>query len=78
MDCLPKKMAITGLSKVAGCRRKSPPIWLVSTGYSPWHFFIDGVFKIKYRRLAAYFDNSAVYYKGPLVEIRLYKSSSYS
>ena len=52
-DCLPKQMAITGLSKVAGCLRKSPPTWLVLTGHSAWHFFIDGVFKIKYPRLAA-------------------------
>ena len=63
MDCLPKLMAITGLSKVAGCQRKSPPTWLVSSGYSAWHFFIDDVFKIKYPELAAYFDNSAVYFK---------------
>ena len=34
--------------KGAGCRRKSAPTWLVSTGYSAWHFFMDGVFKIKY------------------------------
>ena len=34
----------TGLSKVAGCRRKSPPTLLVSTGYSAWHFFTDSVF----------------------------------
>ena len=27
-----------GLSKVAGCWQKSPPIWLVSTGYSAWYF----------------------------------------
>ena len=33
-----------GLSKEAGCQRKSPPIWLVSAGYSAWHFFTDGVF----------------------------------
>ena len=35
-----------GLSKVAGCQPKSPPTWLVSTGYSSWHFFMDGVFLI--------------------------------
>ena len=33
-----------GLSKLAGCWRKSPPTWLVSTGYSAWHFITDGVF----------------------------------
>ena len=33
-----------GLSKAAGCRRKLPPTWLVSAGYSAWHFFTDGVF----------------------------------
>ena len=38
----------TGLSKVAGCRRKLPPTWLLSAGYSAWHSFIDGVFWIKY------------------------------
>ena len=37
-----------GLSKVAGCWRKSPPTWLVSASYSAWHFFTDGVFQIKY------------------------------
>ena len=31
-----------GLSKVAGCWRKSPPTWLVSAGYSAWYFFTDG------------------------------------
>ena len=31
----------TVLSKVASCRRKSPPIWLVSAGYSARHFFTD-------------------------------------
>ena len=39
---------VTGLSKVAGCRRKSLPTWLVTTGYSVWHFFKDGIFYIKY------------------------------
>ena len=34
--------------KGASCRRKSAPTWLVSTGYSAWHFFMDGVFTIKY------------------------------
>ena len=34
----------TGLSKVASCRRKSQPTWLVLPGYSAWHFFTDGVF----------------------------------
>ena len=33
-----------GLSKVASCRWKSPPTWLVSAGNSAWHFFMDGVF----------------------------------
>ena len=34
--------------KVAGCHQKSPPTWLELTGYSAWHFFMDGFFKIKY------------------------------
>ena len=34
----------SGLSKVAGCQWKSLPTWLVSAGYSAWHFFMDGVF----------------------------------
>ena len=38
----------SGLSKVSGCQRKSPPTWLVSAGYSSWHFFTDGVFQMKY------------------------------
>ena len=33
-----------GLSKVASCRQKSLPTWLVSASYSAWHFFTDGVF----------------------------------
>ena len=33
-----------GLLTVAGCWWKSPPTWLVSAGYSAWHFFTDGVF----------------------------------
>ena len=37
----------TGLSKVAGCRWKSRPTWLVSAGYSAWHFFMDDVFQLK-------------------------------
>ena len=32
-------MHFLGLSKVAGCRRKLPPTWLISAGYSAWHFF---------------------------------------
>ena len=40
---------ISGLSTVAGCRRKSPPTWLVSAGYSAWHYFLYGChFLIKY------------------------------
>ena len=35
---------IPGLSKVASCRRKLPPTWLVSAGYSAWQFFTNGVF----------------------------------
>jgi len=34
----------SGLSKVAGCWQKSPPTWLVSAGYSAWHFFMDMAF----------------------------------
>ena len=34
----------SGLSKVSGCRWKSSPTWLVSAGYSAWHFFTDDVF----------------------------------
>ena len=37
----------TGLSNVAGCRRKSPPTWLVSVCYSAWHFSTDNVFLSK-------------------------------
>ena len=33
-----------GFSKVAGCRRKLLPTWLVSAGYSAWHFFMGGLF----------------------------------
>ena len=33
----------SGLSKVAGCRQKPLPTWLVPAGYSAWHFFTDGV-----------------------------------
>ena len=54
---------ITGLSKVAGCWRKSPPTWLVSTGFSAWHFFMDGIFFKNIPELAAYFDNSPIYFK---------------
>ena len=32
----------SGLSKRAGCWRKSPSTWLVSAGYSAWHFFANG------------------------------------
>ena len=52
----------SGLSKVAGCWQKSPPTLLVFAGYSAWHFFADGVFKINYG-LATYFDNLAMYFK---------------
>ena len=44
-NCFPPS---SGLSKVAGCRQKLPPTWLVSAGYSAWHFFTDDIFKIKY------------------------------
>ena len=37
-----------GLSKVAGCQPISLLTWLVLAGYSAWHFFTGGVFKIKY------------------------------
>ena len=41
----PKKLeGFAGLSKIAGCRGKLAPTWLVSAGYSTWHFFMDGVF----------------------------------
>ena len=40
--------ASPGLSKVAGCRQKSLPTWLVSAGYSVQHFFTDGIFSLKY------------------------------
>ena len=53
-----------GLSKVAGCRQISPPTRLVSAGYSAWHFFMDGIFlKNNIPGLAAYFDDSVVYFK---------------
>ena len=32
---------LTGLSKVAGCWRKSLPTWLVSASYFAWYFFMD-------------------------------------
>ena len=32
----------SGLSKQAGCWGKSPSTWLLSAGYSAWHFFVDG------------------------------------
>ena len=41
-------MQYIGLSKVAGCRRKSLATWLVSASYSAWHFFTDAVFLKKY------------------------------
>ena len=34
----------TGLSKVAGCRQKLPPAWLVLASYSAWLFVTDKVF----------------------------------
>ena len=51
----------TRVSKEAGCRQKSLPTWLISAGYSAWHFFINSVFSIEYPW--TYFDNSAVYVK---------------
>ena len=33
-----------GLLKVAGCRRKLSPTWLMLASYSAWNFFTDGVF----------------------------------
>ena len=38
---------IPGLSKVASCMANFAPTWLVSAGYSAWHFFTDGIFLIK-------------------------------
>ena len=32
------------------------PTWLVSAGYSAWHFFAGGIFKINIPGLAAYFN----------------------
>ena len=32
---------LKGLSKVPCCRQKSPPTWLLSAGYSAWHFFME-------------------------------------
>ena len=32
------------LSKVASCMAKIAPSWLVSAGYSAWHFFTNGIF----------------------------------
>ena len=52
-----------GLSKVSGCRRKSPPTWLVLVGYSGWHFFAYSVFQKNIPGLAAFFDMSAIYFK---------------
>ena len=51
----------TGVSKEAGCQQKSLPTWLISAGYSAWHFFTNSVFSIEYPW--TYFDNSAVYVK---------------
>ena len=42
------KLGLAGLSKVATCRRKLPPTWLISADYSAWHFFTGGIFKMKY------------------------------
>ena len=39
-----KIFVLSGLSKVASCQRKSPPICLVSASYSAWHFFTGGIF----------------------------------
>ena len=47
-----------GLSEVASCEQKSPPTWLISAGYSAWHFFLKNI-----PGLATYFDDSAVYFK---------------
>ena len=38
---IPVPYPCSGLWKVASCRQKSLPTWLVSTGYSAWHFFTD-------------------------------------
>ena len=55
---------IPGLSKVASCLWKSPPTWLVSAGYSVWHFFTDSVFWIKYPWTGRLLSQlSAVYFK---------------
>ena len=53
-------LMIAALSKVAGCRRKSLPTWLVSTGYSAWNFYTDGVFlnKISLDKLSDKPDDS--------------------
>ena len=42
MTTLLIKQYCLGLSKIAGYRWKSAPTWLVSYGYSTWHFFVDG------------------------------------
>ena len=39
-----RNIAFTGLLKVAGSRRNSPPTWLVLARYSALRFFTDGVF----------------------------------
>ena len=35
---------VSRVVKSSRCQRKSPPTWLLSAGYSAWHFFTDGVF----------------------------------
>jgi len=43
-----KLLSFSGLSKVAGCWQKLLPTWLVSAGYSAWHFFTGDVFLKQY------------------------------
>ena len=52
------KFGYARLSKVAAAAT-----WLVPASYSAWHFFADDILKENIPGLAAYFDNSAVYFK---------------
>ena len=51
-----------GLSKVAGCRWKSPPSWLLRPA-TLLSISLQMAFKKNIPGLGAYFDNSAVYFK---------------
>ena len=56
-------LTVSESSKVDSCWRKLRPTWLVLANYSAWYFLQMVVLKQNIRWLAAYFDNSAVYFK---------------